>query len=439
MDRPNIVVFFSDQQRRDTVTPRVTPHLYAMAEERGVRFDDAVTCQPVCGPARACVQTGQYATRTGCFTNARALPEDADTIAKILRRGGYRTAYVGKWHLASGMTDEEGRYETKAVPEARRGGYEYWRASDVLEFTSDGSGGYVFDEAGRKLTFEGCRADRITDFALEFIRGADADKPFFLFLSHIEPHHQNSSGRFECTPGDRAAVEGEPLPEDLRGSGVDRDQWEDYLGCCHALDRNFKRVVDALAQRGVLENTVVFYTSDHGCHFKTRNAEYKRSCHEASIAIPMYVFGGGYAKGAFGGVVSLLDLPASVLRAAGAVVPDAFDGLDLLAQAQGDVSREAVYIQISEDKLGRAVRTDRWTYAVRAPRRSDGWSKPFSKVYVDDYLYDLRADPAETRNLIHSKEHREVKARLRKMLIDLARRAGEPPFIVRGRLIAPKR
>ena len=151
------------------------------------------------------------------------------------------------------------------------------------------------------------------------------------------------------------------------------------------------------------------------------------------------MFGGGYAKGAFGGVVSLLDLPASVRRAAGADVPDAFDGLDLLAQAQGDVSREAVYIQISEDKLGRAVRTDRWTYAVRAPRRSDGWSKPFSKVYVDDYLYDLRADPAETRNLIHSKEHREVKARLRKMLIDLARRAGEPPFVVRGRLIAPKR
>ena len=58
---------------------------------------------------------------------------------------------------------------------------------------------------------------------------------------------------------------------------------------------------------------------------------------------------------------------------------------------------------------------------------------------MEEYLYDLRADPAETRNLIHSKEHREVKARLRKMLIDLARRAGEPPFVVRGRLIAPKR
>ena len=438
--RPNIVVFFTDQQRWDTIDERVAPNLCAMASE-GTTFDDAFTCQPVCGPARACIQTGVYATRNGCITNAVPLDEDADTIAKILGRNGYDTAYVGKWHLASGQTESEGRYETTAVPERRRGGYRYWRAADVLEYTSDGTGGFVFDEDGNKLTFEGCRADRLTDYAVEYIEQTDRDKPFFLFVSYLEPHHQNTSGRFECMPDDRRAVEQVPVPPDLLPfKGNYEDNYTDYLGCCHGLDRNFRRVVDALKANGAYDDTVIFFTSDHGCHFMTRNGEYKRSCHEVSIHIPMFAFGGAYPKGEkSGALVSLLDLPASVVAAAGVEVPSYFDGKDMAKICAGQDSRDAVYIQISEDKLGRAVRTERYTYAIKSPRKSDAWGTPYSDVYVEDYLYDLDVDPCETRNLIHDRNYQSVKAELAATLKRCAAKAGEPPFKIRYRLIAPKK
>lgn len=438
--RPNIVVFFTDQQRWDTVSERVTPNLCAMAES-GTEFEYSFTCQPVCGPARACIQTGVYATENGCITNAVAMKEDATTIAKILREYGYLTAYVGKWHLASGMTDEQGRYETTAIPQARRGGYEYWRASDVLEFTSDGSGGYVFDENGNKLEFSGCRADKITDLALEFIENAPEDRPFFLFLSHIEPHHQNSTGRFECTPEDRVAVEGVPVPDDLAAfEGNYAGNYTDYLGCCHGLDRNFGRVADALKKKGVYDDTVIFFTSDHGCHFMTRNSEYKRSCHDSSIRTPLYVFGGKYPKGKkCEALAGLIDLPYSVLSAAGIEPPSYFRGKDLAKIALGEDGRDALYIQISEDKLGRAVRTDRYVYAVRSRRKKDGWNKAYSDVYIEDYLYDTAKDPCETRNLIRDPSYRGVKRNLAERLERFAQEAGEPPFVIKRRIFAPKK
>ena len=123
-DRPNIIFYFTDQQRWDTMgcygqKLPVTPNLDRLAAE-GTLFENAFTCQPVCGPARACIQSGLYATQIGVFTNHRILPEDADTIAKRFNQAGYQTAYCGKWHLAS---TNGSNYRTIAVPEARRGGY----------------------------------------------------------------------------------------------------------------------------------------------------------------------------------------------------------------------------------------------------------------------------------------------------------------------------
>ena len=122
-ERPNIVFFFSDQQRWDSVgcygqELPVTPNLDAMAAE-GTRFENAFTCQPVCGPARSCLQTGRYATETGCFRNGIALPEEEPTIAKALSAGGYEVGYLGKWHLASthGMgAPHDVNYRTLPVP-----------------------------------------------------------------------------------------------------------------------------------------------------------------------------------------------------------------------------------------------------------------------------------------------------------------------------------
>ena len=159
MKGPNIVFYFADQQRWDTLgcygqKLDVTPNLDKLAAQ-GVRFENAFTCQPVCGPARACLQSGRYPTQIGCHRNAQALPENITTLADCFSQAGYETAYVGKWHLASNRSSytapvDQENYETRAIPEERRGGYkDFWMAADVLEATSHGYDGYVFDKEGR--------------------------------------------------------------------------------------------------------------------------------------------------------------------------------------------------------------------------------------------------------------------------------------------------
>ena len=167
--RPNVVVFFTDQQRWDTIgaygSPLdLTPNLDRLAA-RSVRFERAFTCQPVCGPARASLQTGLYAAATGVFRNGEALPEDADTLARRFGAAGYRTGYIGKWHL-SGTRD-------RPAPANLRGGYDHWIASDVLEFTSHPYEGHLFDADDRPVEFTGWRSDFLTEKALEFIDAGD--------------------------------------------------------------------------------------------------------------------------------------------------------------------------------------------------------------------------------------------------------------------------
>ena len=211
----NIIFYFSDQQRWDTVNEKVTPNLMELANE-GVLFENSFTCQPVCGPARSCLQSGMYATETGCYTNGIALPRDITPLAEYFNRAGYQTAYIGKWHLGSDKYPGIGVHcEKTAVPRDRQGKYQYWRAADCLEFTSHGYDGYIFDENGKKIDFKGYRADCINDFALEFLEKRDKDKPFFMFVSQLEPHHQNDESRVEGYKETVEKYKTYPLPDDL--------------------------------------------------------------------------------------------------------------------------------------------------------------------------------------------------------------------------------
>jgi uncharacterized sulfatase len=212
LNRPNIVFYFTDQQRADTChcygqKLPTTPALDKLAGE-GVRFDMAFTPQPVCGPARVIMQTDKYPTETGCFRNNIMLPRSIKTLANYLEEADYETAYIGKWHLASQGELEQPPaidYQTRAIPPEFRGGYSgFWRAADVLEFTSDGYGGYIFDENMNRRDFKGYRADCITDFGLDFFKERRfKNKPFFMTISHIEPHHQNSANAYQGPRGSK--------------------------------------------------------------------------------------------------------------------------------------------------------------------------------------------------------------------------------------------
>ena len=432
--KKNIIFYFSDQQRWDTVNEQVTPNLMTLAKE-GVKFNNNFTCQPVCGPARACIQSGVYATQNGCVFNGIALPEDTKTIAHHFKNAGYQTAYVGKWHLASDRFPNIGLHcEKTAVPKARQGGYDYWRAADVLEFTSDSKGGYVFDENANKIEFSGYRSDCINDFAVEFVENRDKSKPFFMFVSQLEPHHQNTSHRFEGHPDTVDSFRDYPIPSDLEFLSGDYDkEFPDYMSACQRLDYNVGQIVKRLKELGIYEDTIIIYTSDHGCHFKTRNLEYKRSCHESATHTPLIIRGGEYLGGKeIENLSSLIDIPPTLLSMAGIKIPEEYMGDDL---AQGK-EKECVFMQISEGQVGRAIRTKDYKYCIQSP--GIGYLKSKSKVYFEAYLYDLKKDPDEKNNLIKDSAYKAVRNDLKKLITAEMVRAGEAkpvilPAIVKNR------
>ena len=433
--QPNIIFLFSDQQRWDTCgcygqPLETTPNLDRMAEE-GVRFKNAFTCQPVCGPARACIQTGKYATEVGCHTNHRMLPLNEKTIAHHLADNGYDIAYIGKWHLAScGPYGGPDDFRTKAVPPERRGGYkDFWLASDVLEFTSHSYDGHMFDTNGNRREFpEGrYRVDAQTDWVLEYLRTRTGDKPFFLFVSYIEPHHQNDHRHYEGPKGSKERFKNFITPGDLVDTEGDwREEYPDYLGCIHSLDENMGRIRDALGERGLAEDTLVTYASDHGSHFCTRNSEYKRSCHDGCIRVPLIIHGPGFTGGqCLEELISLIDLPPTILTAAGINPPDTMRGRplqDLFSDRKTDWPDE-VFLQISESQCGRAIRTQRWKYSVRALDKSS--DNPSSDVYVEDFLYDLNEDPHERNNLVSDPGLLSVRENLARTLKRRIVEAGE--------------
>ena len=405
----------------------------------GVKFNNAFTPQPVCGPCRALFQTGKYPTDTGCFRNGVMLPKGVKTLADYIQEAGYETAYVGKWHLASddGPDRPAVDHTVTAIPRELRGGYSgYWRAADVLEFTSHGYDGFVFDENNRRVDFKGYRADRITDMALDFFDGYDGKKPFFMTISHIEPHHQNDRGHYEGPEGSREKYKNFVLPEDLRVLGGNaREEYPDYLGQCASLDENLGRLVARLKERGLYENTVILFASDHGSHFKTRNRDshlcggddYKRSCHDACLRVPLVIAGGPFR----GGLAVEELVSKTILALAGVDVGDAMIGENLLDVVEKkDHNRvNQVFAQISESRVGRCLRTERYTYSVYAPG-VNGFEAPSADRYADDFLYDLEKDPWQLHNVVSDPAYAQVKESLRRSLLDWIRRAeGAQPVI----------
>lgn len=440
MKKPNIIVLFSDQQRWDTLgcygqKLPISPNLDRMAEE-GVRYEHAFTCQPVCGPVRASLQTVKYPTQVGCEVNNRHLPLNADTLARRMTAEGYKTGYIGKWHLASGPNRfDEGvspNHRILPVPEEFRGGYNYWLASDTLEFTSHAYDGHMFDNDGDARFFKPLRyrVDAQTDWVEEYLAQQTGDDPFFLFVSYIEPHHQNDHHCYEGPRGSKERWGNYEIPGDLAGLNGDWvEEYPDYLGCCHALDNAVGRVRKKLEELGLDENTVIIYTSDHGSHFKTRNGEYKRSCHDGCLRVPMIFSGPGFTGGDVNqNLAGLIDLPRTILSIAGGDVPEDWQGIDLQETVGADVGREAVFAQISESHTGRTIRTKKWKYAVGMTGAGGRWTEQDHRgeiVYQERFLYDLEADPHERKNLVDDPALGSVRIELAEMLKAEMTKAGE--------------
>lgn len=393
--KPNVIVFFTDQQRWDSSglfgNPlELTPNYDRLAQE-GTHCATAYTCQPVCMPARSSLQTGKYASVVNCHTNGCHLDEKEKTLGHWFREAGYRTGYIGKWHLSN-------RHDEPVIP-AHRTGYDEWLGANALEQSSDAYNTVMYDNDCQPVFLPGYRVDACADEGIRFMQ-RHRDEPFFLTMSFIEPHHQNHRDEYAAPTGYRERYTGRWTPPDLLGEGSAAWQLGGYWGCIKRLDEALGRVHDALRSMKLLDDTIIVYTSDHGCHFKSRNAEYKRSCHDGCARIPLMFTGPGFDGGGRIKIpVSLIDVPPTLLDAAGIEVPLSMQGHSLLPLAHGqkDDRPDEAFIQISESLCGRALRTPRWKFGVYAPEKTG--ADAASDTYVEQFLYDMMADPYEQHNL----------------------------------------
>ena len=313
------------------------------------------------------------------------------------------------------------------MPASKRRGYDYWLAANNLEWESEPYNATLFDNDDQRVKLPGYRVDAMTDAAIRYIDDQQ-DRPFFLMVSYMEPHDQDRNKGFIAPDGYRERYTGRWIPPDLAAlNGYAHKDLAGYWGMVKKLDEAFGRVLDALKSLDLAERTIVLFTSDHGCHFGTRNEENKRSCHDGSIRVPLVVHGPGFEKrGWRDEFVSVVDIAPSILDATENPVPDTMGGNSFMPLLRGDTEGwpDDVFVQISETVVGRAVRTRRWKYSVEAPGKNPKKDAGADK-YVEKYLYDLELDPYELQNLVGHKSHRRVADRMRERLINRMVQADE--------------
>ena len=430
----------------------VTPNLDGVAA-RGVAFQNAVTNQPLCSPSRACLFTGMYATQTGVWTLTDSnvgIKSNAVTLATILRSEGYTANYIGKWHLAP--VSHADPKTLGFVPREYRGGFlDLWEGANVLELTSHPYQGTIWNGDGEPMHFQDTyRVDYLTQLAVNFLRQKQ-QKPFLLAISQLEPHFQNNLNAFAPPKGYRQRYVNPFVPQDLRFFPPDWDeQLPNYYGDIKSIDDSVGSILKTLDEQGLTDNTIFLFISDHGCHFRTRNEEYKRSPHESSIHIPLVMQGPGFNQSRkVSELVSMIDVTPTLLNAAGVKVPSSMMGRSLLPLINDPAARkewrQEAFIQFSQSMVARALRTDEWTYCVADPTLSG--DHPYSKNYVEYQMYNLASDPHQLLNLagrrdvprlVHYLGERidaDVADHLRERLLAHMAEADEPPAeIQQGRL-----
>ena len=454
--QPNIVVIIADQFRWDALgayglnSMGLTPHLDDMAR-RGTLFRSHLSNQPVCAPSRANLFTGQYQNRHGVWENGLGLAPDAVTLATTLRQGLPRELHRQMALGPPGGSPSCSQW--RRPPRASAAALTiFWEAANVPEFTSHPYEGDFFDNDGKPMHFAGVyRVDFLTQRAVRFLRQA-SHQPFLLVVSQLEPHFQNDCKCFVGPQGYAERYANPFVPADLKFFPGDwQKQLPDYYGCCTSIDESVGTILGALRELGMEDNTIVVFLSDHGCHFRTRNSEYKRSPHESSIHIPLVIQGPGFNRSlSVPELTCQIDVTPTLLQAAGLPIPASMQGRSFLPLLDRKVEGwpNEVYVQISESQTGRALRTPEWTYAVVGA--SSGWkSAAASDRYMEYQMYNLFDDPHQLLNLAGRQDNpslihyqgalsvQEAAAHLRERLLARMVEAGEPEAEIEKRYLYP--
>lgn len=437
--RPNIIFLMDDQRRWDAlgfVNPAVkTPHLDALARD-GVFFDQAVCQAPMCIPSRNSMMMGLYPNQTGIVRNGGGLPDaklPSLPLAAALQAAGYQTAGFGKthWGLPKPSTRgfevryiaecfEEGAVMMKEVASEAKAQYD--AESRTMGAGEENNLGYLGFTS--QVPEPNHRDGWVTDRCLEFIEeGIDPARPLFLYLSFLKPHagHNVPAGYEDLyDPETIRCAQQPPWASDksAHALGINRrdmyvDYWSEaspqqwrlmtmrYYANCTWIDDMFGRALKALKAKGVLDNALIVYCSDHGEMLGERFYRFNKYClYESSVRVPLLLSGSAlptYLRGQRDHrPAELVDLYPTLLKAAGVTIPAKTVGLDLLS----DQTRAASFCALHERKSEAAFmwRTQTHKLILCMQRQPDA-SQYRAAHIIGGEFYHLQTDPQEWKDL----------------------------------------
>ena len=424
--RPNVLVIVTDDQRWDALSCLGnkmvrTPNLDRLVAE-GARFANAFVTTSLCSPSRATMMSGLYAHRHGVLNNFTEYPDTLPSYPKRLREVGYETAYFGKWHMG----------ETNDAP---RSGFDFW-------MSHAGQGKYFDTEwniNGRRELIKGYYTTVITEHAEKWMR-AKHDKPFVAVIGQKAPHggpiqpepkyeHAlddvtvTKPANFDAWRDGKPAWLAESFPT-WHGAGgplyniKDYDKFvRSYYGTLLSVDDSVGRIYAALKETGQLDNTILIFTSDNGFALGEHGRVDKRTAYEESLRVPLVVRYPPLIPKAtvVNEMVLNLDLAPSVIELCGGKKLSDIDGRSwkpLLSGNSKGWRKSWAYFYNYESQFPytpnvRAVRTADWKY-IHYPHGDGAPDRHGAE------LYNLIADPGETRNLINDPAAAKKLAELKK-------------------------
>jgi uncharacterized sulfatase len=442
MQQPNFVFIMTDTQGANIVgayghSELNTPNIDNLARN-GVRFDRAYTSCPLCTPARAAIFSGMYANLAGPWANELSFRDNVRTMGQRFQDSGYRTAYVGKWHL-----DGHDYFGTGVCPAGWEDAYWYDACRYLKELGPEQAqlwrGGLNSLEQlkAHDIWPEFTMAHRVSNRAIDFLE-THAGQPFLLSISYDEPHHP-----FTCPPKYAERFEEYTYPvgpgamDDLENKPSHHREWADghrpqvtshmesnghwrdplYFGCNSFVDHEIGRVLDAV-QKHAPEDTYIIFTSDHGAMMGAHQLHDKGpAMYEEITRVPFIVKA---PKGADGGAVNStlvnhVDLLPTMLDLAGLEVAPVMAGRSLapLLSGKEDPDR-SVMIEFNRFGLGHEY------MGGLQPIRCivhDHHKLVVNLLYTDE-LYDLKEDPSELNNLIEDPDYARIRDALHDRLLD---------------------
>ncbi len=430
--KPRSVVFIlTDDHRYDAMSflghPLArTPVMDSMAKN-GVYLKNAFVTTSLCSPSRASFLTGLYTFRHRVIDNNRPIPSGTIFFPQYLQQAGYATAFIGKWHMGGEFDDPQP-------------GFDHW-----VSFKGQGNylspdPDYTLNVNGQRVKQRGYITDELTDYAVDWLsKQSPARKPFFLYLSHKAVHahftpaerHRGKYAKLKLpapptqTQPPTAAANAPRWLRDQRNSrhGVDYPYYTEndigeygkkYCETLCAVDESLGRILTQLKAMGILDDTLVIYTSDNGFQFSEHGIIDKRTAYDASMRIPLLMQCPNLLKAGtvVERMVANIDLAPTIMEAMGLAKPPHMDGQSFLPLALGKPTPwrdDLLYVYYWEKNYPQsptvfALRGDRYKYIT------------YYGLWDADELYDLQADPNETTNLFYDGKHQAIAKRMEQRL-----------------------